>query len=380
MWLFTIFFAATFAIGAENQGADIVRYIDEVHVFHKLNLNFEGVWTYYQNSEELDVLRTFLSYFLSIFTGNGYYLIIIYGIIFGFFFSRNMWFVLERIKGRVTFFTAVLIFCLFLIIPIWNLNGFRFWTAAHVFIYGLLPFIFERNKKRLIWCFLTPILFHYTFVLGLVPLIIYLLFGDKIKIYFFLFIISFFLSEFDISQFNTLIENYAPQTVVERSRGYRMEEKVEEFREGELNIDVVWYAKYYDKVLKWSIVALLGLIYWTSRRYIKDNAYLLRLLSFIFLFFVFANIMSSIPSGERFLAVGNLLGLSFMVLYFQNNLPNKTLLKMSKIVTPFLLFFIVISFRLSWYSVSWMTFLGNPITAVFTFGENISLNDIIKGL
>jgi hypothetical protein len=27
-----------------------------------------------------------------------------------------------------------------------------------------------------------------------------------------------------------------------------------------------------------------------------------------------------------------------------------------------------------------MTIIGNPITSIFTFGENTALNDIIKGL
>ena len=41
-----------------------------------------------------------------------------------------------------------LIFALILVIPIWFINSFRMWTAFHVFIFGLLPYIFE-NKKDL---------------------------------------------------------------------------------------------------------------------------------------------------------------------------------------------------------------------------------------
>src|SRR5690554_908098 len=380
MWLFTIFFAATFAIGVESEGSDVVSYITEVSLLHNLNLNVKEAFLYYMNSKEIDVSRTFLAYVVSLTTDNGFYLIVIYGIIFGFFFSRNIWYVLERLERKIKFFTLILIVTLFLVIPIWNLNGFRFWTAAHVFIYGLLPFIFERKKRSLIWCFITPFIFHYSFLFALIPLSVYLLFGDKIKIYFILFLISFFVSEFDISQFNTLIDQYVPESFAERSKSYRDEDKVEALREGEINTDMVWYAKYYSKTLRWSIVALLILIYWGSRKTIKENQELLRLLSFIFLFFFFTNLLATIPSGGRFLVIGNLIALAFLVLHLQNNKVKKEIHTLSKIATPFLLFFIIISLRTGVYSFSVMTLIGNPLTAIFTLGENLSLNDLLKSL
>jgi len=379
MWLFTIFFAATFAIGVESEGSDVVSYITEVSLLHNLNLNVKEAFLYYMNSKEIDVSRTFLAYVVSLTTDNGFYLIVIYGIIFGFFFSRNIWYVLERLERKIKFFTLILIVTLFLVIPIWNLNGFRFWTAAHVFIYGLLPFIFERKRKSLIWCFITPFIFHYSFLFALIPLSAYLIFGNRVKIYFILFLISFFISEFDISQFNTLIEQYVPESIAERSESYRIEDKVEALREGEIKSDKVWYAKYYGKALRWSIVALLILIYWGSRKTIKENQELLRLLSFIFLFFFFANLLATIPSGGRFLAIGNFIGLAFLLLHLQNNIINKDIQTLSKIAMPFLLFFAVVSLRTGLYSFSVMTLIGNPITAIFTLGENIALNDIIKG-
>src|SRR5690554_4208928 len=118
MWLFTIFFAATFAIGVESEGSDVVSYITEVSLLHNLNLNVKEAFLYYMNSKEIDVSRTFLAYVVSLTTDNGFYLIVIYGIIFGFFFSRNIWYVLERLERKIKFFTLILIVTLFLVIPI----------------------------------------------------------------------------------------------------------------------------------------------------------------------------------------------------------------------------------------------------------------------
>lgn len=381
MWLFTVFYAFTFAIGRESQESDIVSYMADVPLLHNLKLNFSGLIAHYQSLGEIDILRTVLAYLVSLFTANGYYLIIVYGIIFGYFYSRNMWYILDQLKGKTKFFTRVLLFCLFLIIPIWNLNGFRFWTASHIFLYGLLPYFFEGKKKSLIWCFLTPFVVHYSFLFALIPLGIYLIFGSKVKFYYAFFIISLFMSSININQFNNVIETYSPKILSDRSSSYRNEDKVEALRDGSLiAADSVWYERYYGLSVKYSLTALLLVLFWVSRITIKKNKVLLKMFSFILLFYGFANIISTIPSGERFVSVANLLTFSFLVIYFQNYIVNKKFFTLSKITTPFLVFFIVIAARMGLYSLSIMSIIGNPIIAIFAFGKNIALNDIIKGL
>jgi hypothetical protein len=381
MWLFTIFYASTFALGEESKGSDINRYMGEIPLLHNLNLDFTGILAYYFNSGEIDVLRIFLGFVVSYFTANGFYLIIVYGVIFGYFFSRNMWYVLDRLEGRTKGFTKILLFCLFLAIPIWNINTFRFWTGAHVFLFGLLPFLFEGKKKSLIWCLITPFVVHYSFLIALAPMMVYLFLGNRVKLYYIFFVLSLFMSAINITKFNKVVETYAPQSFVERSSSYRNEEKVESLRtDGAYSSDTVWYAKYSGDALKYTVVSFLLIIYWTSKKTIRTNKDLLRLLSFILLFYGFVNILSTIPSGYRFVKVANLLTLSFLILYLQNNIVKKVLYRLSNAAVPFLLLFIIIALRESWYSFSFMTILGNPITAIFTFGENISLNDIIKSL
>lgn len=381
MWLFVIFYGFTFAIGTESQGNDIVAYVSQVKDFYYLQLSFSDVINLYKNSGEIDILRIFLAWLIATFTSNGYFLIIIYGILFGYFYSRNIWYVLERLQGKTQVFSTILIFCFFLAIPIWNLNGFRFWTAAHVFIYGLLPYIFEGKRRPLLWCFFTPIIFHFSFLAALIPLITYLIIGDRIKMYFILFIASFFFSEFNITSFNNFVESNVPQVIVERTKGYRHEDNVEKLRAGETNSNMVWYARYYTKALRWTIVFLLTIIYLKLKQILIQNQQYLRLLSFIFLFFSFANILSTIPSGGRFIVIGNMIALAFMTMLFHNNRKKSQVLIFSHAFsTPLLLFFIVISLRVGLYSFSAMTVLGNPLGALFSFGENISLNDIIKGL
>lgn len=382
MWLFTIFYGATFSIGAESTGSDINRYIDEIVYLNTKIFDLNGILEYFYLSGEFDVLRIFLAFFVSSFTDNGYYLIIVYGIIFGYFYSRNMFYVLECLEGKTKRFTRILLFCMFLIVPIWFINGFRFWTATHVFLFGLLPYLLEEKKKSLIWCFLTPFLIHYSFFVAIVPLVIYLLLGNKLKFYFIFFIVTLFFSNIDISQLNKLIINYTPEILIERSDSYLNNEAVEVYRNSGLVDSRVWYANYYLESLRWVLVVFLTYLYsvYLNSKLNKSKQKYEVFLGFTFLFMSVANILSTIPSGGRFLSLANLLAIIYIILIFQNYRNTKTLRGLSIVAIPFLIFFVVVAVRLSLYSMSVVSVFGNPLVAIITFGDNLSLNDIIKGL
>jgi len=381
MWLFAIFYGSTFAIAQNNAGMDIVRYMAEIPLLHELNLNLKGLVRYYLNSGEVDILRTLLAYIVAYFTDNGFFLIIIYGAIYGYFFSRNMWYILEKLKGRLKPFIKIWIICLFLVIPLWNMNGFRFWTASHVFLFGLMPYLLEGKKKSLVWCLITPFLLHFSFLITLAPLAFYVIIGNKIKLYYFFFVLTLFISEINIQTFNKVLDTYAPEKLLNRTKLYSNEEKVEQLREeGSWEQNTVWYAKYYQRTLKYTLIFLILIVYWTFHKMHKFNNALFNLFSFILLFYGIANLLSSIPSGGRFIGIANLLTIAFLAIYFQNNRVDKNYRRLIRLSTPFILFFIIISLRISWFSFSLMTILGNPFTAGFTFGENIRIDDIIKGL
>src|SRR5699024_4937329 len=112
--------------------------------------------------------------------------------------------------------------CFILTIPLWNITSFRMWTAAHIFIYGLLPYLYEGQKKGLVIATLS-ILMHFSFIVPVGVLFAYLLLGNRLTIYFMFFITTFFATEVNIATFNNLIENYAPEIVQERTAGYRGE-------------------------------------------------------------------------------------------------------------------------------------------------------------
>jgi hypothetical protein len=383
MWAFTVFFAITIAVGKESSGADIVVYMSDVKHIYSEGIELKDFYSYFKSTNEIDILRTFLAVLVAQFTDNGYLLLPFYGFLFGYFFSRNMWFVFNRLKGNLKNVTVLLLFCLFLITPIWNLNGFRFWTATHVFIYGLLPYLYSGKKASLFWCLSTPWIFHFAFILPVLVLIGFLFsqvfLKRKLLLYFSFFVITIILNQVDIQQFNQYIEMYAPADFAERSYGYRSENKVELQRElGLFSSGKNWYAILYEKALHWSLTGFLLILYFKSKALISQDKNLIRVLSFTYLFFGVANVMSSIPSGGRYLAPASILAVSILVIYIQNRSQERLMQRAIKIALPLLVLFIIVSFRQGVYFISVTTILGNPLIAIFTIGNNISLNSIIK--
>lgn len=378
LWAFVAFYGFAFAIGAENEGADIVRYVEKYQYLHGQQMTVGKAVEYFIESGNIDVVSTFISIVLSRFTDSQSILTLVYGIIFGYFFSRNMWFVLKNLKGSIGFTTVLLFICFFLVIPIWNMNGFRMWTAAHIFIYGLLPYLFEGKKNGILIASLS-ILVHYSFLLPVSILYLYIFAGNRLLIYFVFYCATFFISEVNLSVFNEVIEGYAPEIIQERTAGYRNEQYVEDHREGEI-AGQNWYIAWYDRAIRWSIMGFLVVLFFTAKNFFTQNKNWLNLFCFTLLFYGVANVFSSLPSGGRFLAIANLSALALITLYVQNNEHEKLMKRFIIAATPALLLFIIVSVRMGLYSISATAILGNPVIAVFLTGEHISMNDVMRML
>jgi hypothetical protein len=385
MWFFTAFFGLTIAVGVESTGNDIVRYIGQVETIHLAGLQLTDWYNYHVSTRAIDIVQSILAIVVAQFTDNGYYMVVLYGLIYGYFYSRNMWFVIDRLEGKLSTITILLIICLFLVAPIWYINGFRFWTATHVFIFGLLPYLYSGKKHSLIWCFLTPFLFHFAFILPAVVLGSFLIIRPfmrgRLTLFFSLFLLSIFISEINIEQFNYFIDTYAPEAFAERSRGYRSEEQVFRLRNASnIGSNMVWYAAIYRSAFHWSLIAFLVVLFLKSRELIKIDTNLERTLSFTYFFFAVANVMSSIPSGGRYMTPAAMLATSIITIYIQNGKHDTLMRRTINFSMPLLLLFIVVSVREGLFLTSIATIVGNPLTAAFTVGNNISLNDILKSL
>ena len=249
------------------------------------------------------------------------------------------------------------------------------WTATHIFLYGLLPYLCE-GKKNGVWIAACSILVHFSFIVPFSVLLMYMMAGNRLTLYYSFFIATFFISEIDIGTFNQLAENYLPDVFQEKSESYRRESQVEGFREAEASGQ--WYANWYRPALHWVLMGFLSVLYFKGRHFFESNRAWLNLFCFVLLFYGVANLFSSIPSGGRFLVLASLCALALIILYIQNQPREKLMQWYIYASSPALFLYIIVSVRIGLYSTSATTLLGNPIIAFFTAGDNISLNDVMR--
>ena len=382
MWAFIVFYGITFSIGKESKlesgSSDIVRYVEGMKALKSRTLSLDDAINYFKESGEADILQTIIMILVSRVTDSQAILTGVYALIFGYFFTRNIWYVFDRMEGKLKKLSLLLIVALFLVNPYWNINGFRFNTAAHVFWMGLLPYLFE-GKKRHLWITYTAVLVHFSFLLPLAIISIFLIVGNRLNAYFIFFIASIFVKEINIVSFNEFVQKNVPEAFVERSKNYLEENRVEEFRQGgEGDADTkVWYARYYFKALYWALSVIIIALFVLCRKKIAEIKSLKSGFCFALFMYGTANLLTSIPSGERFLMVAALASLTIIIFLVQNHISNRYLDNTILAVSPLLLLYIIVSLRTSAYSVSLNTLVGNPVLALLT-DYNIAINDIIK--
>lgn len=380
LWAFFVFYGFTFAIGAESAESDIVRYTENMQDLHRVEMNFTEAVEFYNESGQIDFVSTAVQIIVSRFTDSQPVLTMVFALIFGFFFSRNIWYIMQRLEGKLQYITILLLACFLLVNPIWNINGFRMWTAAHIFIYGLLPYLCE-GKTRYLFVSVLSIAVHFSFLVPVGVLLSYMIAGNRLILYFGLFLFTAFFAEINIAAFNNIMETYAPEALQERTSSYRVEGpdrpgmSVAEQGPGRR-----WYAEWQNRALRYSIIALLIGLFITGREFFAKHKYWMNLFCFVLCMYTAANLMSSLPSGGRFFTIANLSALPLLILYIQNKPREKIMKRFIFAVSPGLLLYAIVSLRVGLYSMSATAILGNPVVAYFMYEEYISLNDFLRTL
>ncbi len=384
-WAFVVFYGATFAVATEDSKSkdiqsDIHRYREQVEDLYILELDYNDIKKLYADNEDVDVLKLTIAIFVSRFTQSQQALTIIYAFIYGFFLSRNLWFVFGRLKGKLKPSVRFLLAVLFLVIPMWFINGFRFWTAAHIFIYGTFVYLLNRRTIGLAIA-ASSILVHFSFIFPVVALLMFFFVQSRLLVLFILYMISLLFSQINLQGFNAFLEQNTSERLQNRTKSYREEGRVEAYRKGELDQAAKtanWYVQLYLNGFFWTMRIMMVFMYLRLRRYITWDPRLLNLYAFSLLFFALSNFLSSIPSGQRWLYVASFYATTCLVILRQNNvLAEKKMNWILAATFPFVLLFFIVSTRVGFYSLSVNTFIGNPFTAFFT-NYNISLNDLLK--
>ena len=365
VWLFSGFFGLVFVI-AEGTTADSAKYAAYLEEMRGSDLSFPMLFGmfYAEGSRYLDIAQPLLTFLVSRFTDDHRVLFGLLGFIFGYFYSRNIWFLVDRIPGRIKPYTIFLLVSFALVVGMWQINGIRFWVATHIFLFGTLAFLLEK-KTWGPWVAFSAIFFHFAFLFPAGIFLVYLMAGNRLTLYFVLFVLSVAFWEIDIGVFRDL-HAYLPEILQDRTDSYLGEEYLEgrELRAESWN----WYIRIHGQVMKWVILVFMGYFFLLKKSLIRHSKELLNLLSFALLYGTFVNLADTIPSMPRFMALSNMLFLAFVFIASQY-FYDKHINLFSKLAIPFLMLYIIVRLRYWLDYAGIFLLIGNPVIAIITKDE-----------
>jgi hypothetical protein len=301
--------------------ADGVRYAERLVNMHNETVSWENFTAsfYSEDINMIDIFVPLLTYLLARVTVNSSWLFLIFGLVFGFFYSRNIWFVLEKLPGKLCFSLVGLITCYMLLCPIWEINAVRMWTALHIFIYGALPYLYNSDRSKLFWCVLS-VFVHFSYVLPLIILIIYYFIPKSTTVLYCIYLITFFIETINLEQINTVLTSLLPNFLFSRVNMYVNENVLQSLQEAQNSTN--FYILLSNQIIKWGIAIAFFAICFYGKKWIKNSQSLYNIVCFSLFTYTIFNIVSLVPQGVRFIQISNMFSFISIILFFAL-IPNK---------------------------------------------------------
>jgi hypothetical protein len=379
MWLFVIFYGYVITTPAYETDTDLMRRIE---YFKGWSLNYGANFQTFidtlddEDEGHTDLVETFLMYVVSRVTENFRILFMIYGILFGYFYSRNIWFVFDRIKNKLNKYSIPFFLAILIIVPFWNLGIFRFYFASQIFIFGILRYIATKRKLNILICLLA-VSVHWSFLFANLFALIYMFAGNRTTVYFIVFLASLLFSNLNIESINEKID-FLPKTMERKAVGYTRSEYVEEVRDNTYHESNRWYLNGRQYAVKFAI-ALFFILAFLNRKKFEDDIFLYNCFNFALLFVAGSFFVNEIPSMDRFLRVSYFFGFAFGLMLITSNLESQMFYRLSKFMTWPIYLYIIVEVRSGFDTIGIITVLGNIIFIPF-MDENIALIELIKNI
>jgi hypothetical protein len=329
---------------------------------------------YSETTFQLDIYQPIITFLVSRISSNPSFFFAVIALVFGFFYSRNIWYLLGLLQEKKNLFVILFMMVFILLNPIWFINGFRMYTAIHVFIFGALPYLLEGKRSRLVWIFLS-ILIHFSMVIPVVLLMGYKFLPRNIFVFYWFYILTSIVSEVNMQLVRDLI-TYLPDIIYYRINTYTDEAYVESQQLSSQSLN--WYIVYGNRVLNWVAYFFVTYLFIKRNTVLKGRKGTSELFSFALFFGGVANLLAHIPSGDRFNSITNLLLYALFVIYLSRSRDDsKAFATIKYLSVPLLSLFIVVSFRFGADYFGLFTLMGNPVAALF-FSDTVPFISYIK--
>lgn len=359
-WLFTGFYGLTFVYTSEALDADriVKRFLA---AGSEDFLTYTGLSTFFTHGT-IDFIQPVILYLVRQVTSDTQFLFMVMGLIFGFFYTKNIWFIVDKINIKqnwlINLFSVLFIF----VIPIWEFNGFRMWTAAHIFFFGIANYYFTQNKRYLIFIFVTPLI-HFSFLFAAASVLIFILLKNvPLRIAFILFFISLFIRELNINLLE--YEPYFPGMISQKIMGYTNLSYIESSTEMRMKMN--WYALLYRTALNYVIIFVIILLYINFKRWksiITANEEIF--IKFALVFSTLSYLLGAVPfaDNKRFIIVSFLFLIASIMIILNKNFNMKLNVFSKAIILFGSIFFLIVEIRVGLDRIAIDTFIFNPLTA-----------------
>ena len=361
LWLFIIFFTSSLAKIEESW--DIHRYIEDYLFYSQMNVSLSEFWENI-TTNSTDFLQPTINYILSKFSNNAQFLLAVYGLIYGYFYSRNLFFIIRSLNGFINRSTILLVFSIAFIISILDFNGFRYWTSAQIFIYGLIHYyLLEKKTKGFLWVLMTPTL-HFSFSLNVILFILHEIFLKK-RLLLCLFFYAVSISMGSIGINGLIPAQLMPQTYQTKANAYTSKDNIEAVKQTEKSYNVNRYVSWPKDFLQYFTWATLLILLFELLR--NGNNYpRSELLSMALFYGSIANLAASNSiSGARLLMIFDLMFYVYVIFAIQEFLKNYYFKLLFDYYTWIFVVSAVINIRRIFDYLGFSAIMGGPIIRLF---------------
>lgn len=373
LWMFVVFFAMSLAV--INDDWDISRYIQQFKDYNTTGISFAAFWEDITTNSP-DFLQPLINFLVSKITGSTMVILTIYGIIYGYFFSRNIFFAIEFIGENLGRVTGLILFAVAFIISIIDFNGFRYWTASHMFIYGLINYYLKDRKQYGVFWILLTFTLHFSFSLNVIVFIIHeIALRRRVVFTLILYVITLNLGKVGIDKY--MPKEMMPKTYQTKAKDYTSEDNMKQVQEIESAQSINGYVSWPSTALKYlnwfTILILLIEIGYRGKNFEKSE-----MLSMIFFFGAIANLASTNSiSGARFLAVFSVMFYIYFMFIYKDLIQNYYFKIFTEYYSWVFVVIGIVNIRRLFDVLGFSALLGGPVIRAW-MPEDIPIIDAFK--
>ena len=365
IWLFCVYFGTVFVYTT----GDSIRYAASLNKYKDLKIG--GVPD--MILEELDAYLVLVAFAMAKITENPQSIFIFFSFVFGFFYSRNLSYVFLRVYNGRSKYVVIFLLLYVVVNPIWNINIARYYTAAHVFVYGAMPIIYENKYSKVLWILLAALI-HWSFLLPILVLALWIVVPKNINLFFSFFAFSLFVNTINIG----LIDLSNLGAYGSRIGLYLNDNAINNYVK---NVDMVnWHVKSAKLLFYWvTQFCLIGLFFVIKKQF-KSNVSIVNLYTFsLFIYSISALFVEwGLPESYRFVDLASLFVLPVFILTVSHIDRMATKMVFFVLSLP-LLFTIIYEVRTGFEFYGITLFIGNFFSASFV-SDNVTIIEYLKNL